>query len=287
VHSIFQALLIEPAPLARSISPDFVARLVRELDTPVPQEQSQIEIEICGVLDGLPALAPFAVHRLVLMLDDFRDGCRSASCVGPVLRILLRHFEKSSGDGGDRIYRRSIVPLYSTDFVADFERPLRVITRHFIARDPENADICLRMLLRNWPRTNAQKEVAFLRLLALLLSCVRDIALANVCPLVLKAIAECIRSANASVAKSACFLLFDGQFMWLFTSVRDRVARTLVPALRIAAEHWSGDARQMAAVILETLGDGKAMVPEAARHPGDTWKGLAEQAGVGLASPPF
>jgi hypothetical protein len=140
------------------------------------------------------------------------------------------------------------------------------------------------MLLRNWPRRNPQKEVAFLRLFALLLSHVHNDALATVCPLVLNAIAECIRSTNASVAKSACFLLFDGQFLWLFASVRDIVARTLVPALRIAAAHWAGDARQMAAVIIEAFGDGEVMVPEETDHAGRTWKRLAEQAGVRLVA---
>jgi hypothetical protein len=254
--------------------------LINELDTPVGQEQSHIEAEICGVLTVLPGLVPFAIPRLVLMLDELRDGWRSAPCVSPVLQILLRHFEKSWPDASDCVYRRSIIPLYLTDFVSDFERPLRTITAHFIARDPENAEVCLRGLLRNWPRTNARKEVAFLRTFALLLSRVRDDRLATVCRLVLRAIADCIRSANSSVAKSACFLLLDGQFMWLFASIRDIVARTLVPALRTAAAHWAADARHIAGVILEMLGGGEPITPEPAHNAGPTWERLAEQAGA-------
>jgi serine/threonine-protein phosphatase 2A regulatory subunit B' len=284
VHSIFQTLLTEPAPLAHSISPTFLSQLITELDTPVREEQSQIEAEICCILNAFPNLIPIAIRRLVFMLDEFREGCRSASCVSAVLTILLKHFDKSWPEPSDGVYRRSIVPLYMTDFLSDFERPLRTITGHFIARDPENAEVCLLKLLRNWPRTNARKEIAFLRQFSLLLSRVRDDALVAVCPLVLKAIAECIRSANSSVAKSACFLLSDGQFMWLFTSVRDMVARTLVPALRVATAQWAGDARQMAREILKALGDDGAMMWEAVAQSAETWKRLAEETGIGLAA---
>jgi hypothetical protein len=255
VHSILQGLLVEPGAIAQFVDRKFVCELVAQLDTPVVQEQGHIEFEIQSVVENFPGLVTTAVNSLIHSLIGYSAGFRSSACVAPVLRILHSYYQKNDCSLASHVYRHAIVPLYFTRFLTDFEKPLRMTTSFFVGRDPRNAEFCLLQLLRHWPVRNARKEVSFLQQLTLLLGKCPDEALPKVCQKLLKIMAHCLASANASVVLTMCFLLLDGQFLCAFAVVRSTFPLVLVPALRLARGHWHGDAGKMAGELLEILGD--------------------------------
>jgi hypothetical protein len=59
-------------------------------------------------------------------------------------------------------------------------------------------------------------------------------------------------------------MLLDGNFVRYFGSVRERFPLVLIPALRIAAEHWNKDLREMAGNLLQTLGDNGSILSRTA-----------------------
>jgi hypothetical protein len=145
-------------------------------------------------------------------------------------------------------------------------------------------------LLRNWPVTNPRKEISFLQQFSLLLGHVAQASLGWISPLVLRVMAKCIRSVNSSVALNACFMLLDGQFLCFFTDAKDAFLVTIIPALRAARAHWHGEAKEIAANLLRTLGDdGTLQQPDraAGARTAQTWKGLAAAARTGLVRPAF
>jgi hypothetical protein len=284
-HLILQSLLVEPAAIVNFITPRFIADLIAHLDTPVVQEQGHIEFEIQNIVENFPHLVPVAVNSLVHSLIAYGSGLRSSACVAPVLRILHSYFQKNVFGLASHVYRHVIVPLYFTNFLIDFEKPLRMITSFFVGQDARNAEYCLQQLLRHWPLTNARKEVSFLQQLTLLLGKCSDSVLPGICKRVLKVMARCLVSANASVAVTACFLLLDGQFLCAFGVVRATFRLVLVPALRLARGHWHGDAGKMVRELLDVLGDDDTIESDAARLDAEAravWGDLARKARVRL-----
>jgi hypothetical protein len=266
-----------------------VAFLIDELDTPVLQEQSHLEAEIRQILDNFADIAPFAIDFLVSRLREYVDGIRPPYRVAPILGILLSYIEKNNPAWADHLYDRSVVPLYFTEFLSDFEKPIRAMTVFFCKRDGAHGQFCLTQMLSHWPRTNPRKEVSFLQQFVLLLSNCPEKALPAICPRVLQTIAGCVRSQNSSVSMSACFMLLDGQFLCLFAPVRELFALVLVPALRKAAAHWKADQQEMARNLLSTLGDDGSIADReeaTMKKAMQTWQGLAKQTALPLRSVP-
>ncbi len=255
VHAILQSLLVEPYLINSFIDRKFVSYLIDELDTPVLQEQQNVENEVNQIVEGFPDLSLFTVKSLLSRLMEYIDGYRNSYCVSPILRIMLSFFEKNEPENMDQIYRNYVVPLYYTNYLSDFEKPIRMVTTYFSKRNGYNAQVCLIGLLNHWPTTAPRKEVSFLQQLSLLMQNVPEKSLPTVCPKVLRVMARCIGSEHSGVSLSACFLLMDGQYLLSFASVRELFLVTLVPALRKARTHWKADQQSMADQLLQTLGD--------------------------------
>lgn len=287
-HAILQALVAEPMLVQSFIDKKFVSHLMDELDTPVLQEQQNVENEVHQIVEGFPHLRMFAIRSMMSRLADYRSGHRSSYCVAPVLRIMQAFFEKSEESVMDKddVYRRYIVPLYYTDYLCDFEKPIRAVTTYFCKRNGENAEACLRGLLEHWPVTAPRKEVSFIQQLSLLMQHSRESSLPSICPKVLNVMARCIESEHAGVALSACFLMMDGQFLCSFASVRELFVVLLVPALRKARLHWKGDLKSMATQLLETLGDECPNQPDQDKKDKEAkemWQKLAKKTALPLS----
>jgi hypothetical protein len=280
MHAIFQALLLEPIYVATFIDRKFVTFLIDELDTPVAQEQALVESEVRRILEAFEDLESFIVNSLLSRTNEYRDGSRSPYCISPILRILLAHFDRTKNPKADEEYRRSFVPLYFTNFLTDFEKPLRTVTAHFSRKNPQNAEFAIMALLSHWPRTSPRKEISFLQQFSLLLQNCPKESLPKICPGVLKVLAVSLSSLNSTVVLNACFLLMDGQFLCLFESVRDCFALILIPALRKAGGHWKEDQRKMALELLETLGDDDAIVSEDGAKGREIWRELERVTGL-------
>jgi hypothetical protein len=285
VHMILQTLLVEPAPVRNFIDRNFVDFLISELDTPVYQEQFHLEAEIRQILDGFPDLVSFVVSGLIARLKEYIDRIGPSFRVGPILGILLSYLEKANAPWADGFYDKTVVPLYFTEYLTDFEKPLRAMTVFFCKRDGSHGQFCLLQMMLHWPRTNPRKEVSFLQQFVLLLSSCPEKSLPKICPKVLQVIAYCVRSENSSVSMSACFMLLDGQFLCLFAPVRDLFALVLVPALRRAAGQGRADQQEMAKNLLSTLGDDGSIADaeeEGTRKAMAVWQGIAKQTGMTL-----
>ena len=257
VHAILQTLLFDVNVVKLFIDKKFIMYLIDELDTPVMQEQQNVENEVNQILDCYPEMNTFGLRTMLLKLRSYIDGYRHSYCVAPILRLIKSFFEKNGDQVHkmDEMYREDIVPLYFTDYVSDFEKPLRAITTYFCKRSPVNAEVCLNGLLQHWPITSPKKEVSFLQQLSLLMQSVREETLPKFCPKVLSVVARSLESPHSAVSLGACFLLMDGEFLCAFASVRDLFAVKLVPPLRKAGDHWKSDIRSMAQQLLQTLGD--------------------------------
>ena len=287
-HAILQTLVAEPMLVQSFIDKKFLWYLIEELDTPVLQEQQNVESEVHQIVEGFPHLRMFAVRMMISRLADYASGYRNSYCVAPVLRILQAFFEKSEETviKKDEVYRQYIVPLYYTNYLCEFEKPIRAVTTYFCKRSGENAEACLNGLLDHWPVTAPLKEVSFIQQLSLLIQHVPEASLPKVCPKVLRVMARCIGSEHAGIALSACFLMMDGQFLCAFGSVRELFVVMLVPALRKARTHWKGDLKSMATQLLETLGDECPSRPDQEKKDEEAravWQKLAQKTALPLS----
>ena len=289
VHGILQTLLLDVNVVKLFIDKKFIMYIIDELDTPVLQEQQNVENEVSQIMQCLPEMDPFILKTLRYKLKAYCDGYKDSYCVSPILRLVKSFFEKYEEivPDVDAVYRVDIVPLYFTDFLSDFEKPLRALTTYFCKRNGMNAEFCLKELLRHWPVTCPKKEVSFLQQLSLLLQNSFEQSLPSLCPGVLSVLARCIESPHSAVALGACFLLMDGEFLCSFASVKDLFLVILVPALRKASSHWKADLKSMAEQLLQTLGDDGTIQSdrdEKSDRARNVWANLARQTALPLST---
>jgi hypothetical protein len=219
-------------------------------------------------------------------LNGYLHGLHGVYCVAPILRLLLAGSTGKERSWFSEVYRETIVPLYFTNFLSEFEKPIRQITTYAGTVDVRDTEFCLKQLLTHWPCTNPRKEVSFLQQFTLLFGVCREEALPPLCMAALRRLATCIASPNSAVALSACFLLLDGRFLYHFACVREKFTAIMIPELRIAVVHWNRDLGEMAASLLETLGDDrkeKAQTRKKDEHARIIWNQLSRQVRIALA----
>lgn len=285
-HIIFQTILLEPMFISKFITRNFLTVLIDQLDTPVTAEQTHLETEIMLIIENFREKAQFIIWSLISRIHEYQSGSKTSYCVAPIIRICLKYFENHKDFNKiSSIYKNYVVPLYAAEHLPDFEKALRSLSSFCIKADPTCSEYCLNYIIKHWPITTSKKELIFLQQLSMLLQVIEEDNLAQFTMKILQILAQSISSVNSSISMNALFLLCDGNFLYHFRTVREQFPLILVPALRIASNHWKEDQKSMAKSLLETLGDDNT-IPDVdekkIKERNETWKLISRQAKLPL-----
>lgn len=257
VHMILQTLMKDQSTFCHLIDKEFTFKLVRQLDTPVFEEQQEIEKDLKIILESYVGYRTHILHCMLTKLIAYLDGVKYLSwSVGPILRLFLSYFNSLSGpvkQSNFLLFRTVFYPLFSTELAYHFEAPLHDLALFFQARDPATALWCLQYLKNHWPRTSTRKQILFLHQITIFLPTLPATMFDKVGPLVLQVLTPYITSEHWQVSLNATLFCADDSFIDVYKPIPDAIEKYLIPAAKVLLGHWREDERELAGMFLEKL----------------------------------
>ena len=257
VHMILQSLMRDQAAFCPLIDKEFTFKLVHQLDSPVFEEQQEIENDLKIILESYVGYRSHILHCMLTKLIAYLDGVKYLSwCVAPILRLFLSYFNSLSGpvkQSNFLLFRTVFYPLFATELAYHFEAPLHDLSLFFQARDPATALWCLKYLKNHWPGTSTRKQILFLHQITIFLPTLPATMFDKVGPLVLQVLAPYITSEHWQVSLNATLFCIDDSFIDVYKPIPDAIDKYLIPAAKVAVGHWREDERELAEKFLEKL----------------------------------
>jgi hypothetical protein len=183
-----------------------------------------------------------AVLRLALdATADYRDGARSPHVVVPSLMLVI-HFWTEQLPPPD-LYFRYILPLLAADHFTSFQSQIGPLIELFLRAMPETVALrTAETLLRCFPRTQSQKAIECLRLLALSLAKAPPRHARPRMQSFFLHIAKCTSLGHVGLAAASVPAWNRPELAGLITDNARAVLRTVYPVLIEAQrETWSAD----------------------------------------------
>jgi serine/threonine-protein phosphatase 2A regulatory subunit B' len=256
-HRILQLLLLDSERLSRLLQPDFTAQLVQQLDTPVPEEQQEIEADLHLLLQNYQGFRRPILRCMLSKLVAYLDGVTHITwSVGPVLRLFLTYFRTLPGpvkQSNFLLFRNVFYPLFATEFAYLFENSLTDLAAFFQSCDTATAFWSLKYIKNHWLRTSTRKQLVMFRQLTVLIPMLPMTLFDKAGPVILRAVAPCITSEHFQVALNAAMFCSSPEFLDLFRAIPDEVANILIGPAMVSTAHWSPEQQEIAEYLVSTL----------------------------------
>lgn len=267
VYKILTIIMADQLSFCPLLTDSFADDLVRQLGSPVIQEQKQVEAILKTLLESYIGYRKHVLKSMMNKLNLYFDGANWLSvCVGPILRLYLTYFKvlpQPIKRHNIDTFRNIFYPLIRTHLANTFEGPLREMTRYFQSQDPTILVWCITYLKKHWPMTSSRKESLFFDQLTHLVAELPDSAIQELSPSILSLIARCIVSDNWQVSMNACLFCSDANSIIMYDP-KD-LKKYILPAVKTAAQHWKIEERDIAECMLADLN--KMVVGSAGRAP--------------------
>jgi hypothetical protein len=258
-HRILQILLLDYERFSQLIRPEFTAQLVQQLDTPVPEEQQEIETDLHLLLQKYYGFRRPILRCMLSKLVAYLDGVTYITwSVGPVLRLFLTYFGTLPGpvkQSNFLLFRNVFYPLFATEFGYLFENSLTDLAAFFQSRDRATAFWSLKYLKNHWPKTSTRKQLVMFRQLTVLIPMLPMTLFDKVGPIILRTLAPCLTSEHFQVALNSAMFCSSAEFLHLFRTIPDEVSNILIGPARESTTHWSPEQQEMAQYLVDTLQD--------------------------------
>ncbi|OHS97801.1 hypothetical protein TRFO_09219 [Tritrichomonas foetus] len=257
VHQIFQILLQDIESCAPMLDDDFTFKLVQQLDSPFYDESNIIEQELAFILQNYVGYRTNILRHLLSRVILYLDGVHTYTLsMAPILRLFLDYFRSLPlplKQSNFLLFRTVFYPLFSTDLSYLFEESLHRLSNFFQKLEPATALWCLHYLKRHWPRASTTKQILFLHQFFELLPTQPATVIEKVGPLVLKIIAPCLYSQNFRIALLATNFVTDDDFINVYKPMPDSISDILMPAAKVACDHWNEKEKEVAVRLLDQL----------------------------------
>lgn len=180
----------------------------------------------------------------------------SDSMPGELLEILgsiINGFALPLKDEHKSFLRKYLLPLYKPRGMLNYHPQLCYCIVQFVEKDPTLSAVIIKSLLRWWPHSNSQKEVAFLNEVEEVVESTHNPEqnLLEVVGGIFQRIAKCILCNNFQVAERALFLWQSPQFLEFSRSNVHVCLPILFPALCPETKHWNASVQQLSDGVLE------------------------------------
>lgn len=291
-HMILQELMLDRQNFQVLLDDRFSCFLVKQLDSPAPEEQAQVENDLHILLQDYAGSRTFILKYMLEKLIMHTDSKLYVSSMAPILRLFMSYFRSLKGKVSQNnllMFRRVFYPLFGTEFAAEFESELNDLSTFFQSQDAGTSIWCMNYLKRHWPKTSTRKVQLFLRQLSSLLPSLPGPVMEQIGPTVLKILVPLINDENWSISALVMSACGDSGFLCVYQAMPELITSTLIPATKCAAEsHWNADIREIASELLVKLipfeMDGKRMARRRPRVKSEDaevrWRGIAEAAGT-------
>ncbi|PKA57206.1 Serine/threonine protein phosphatase 2A 57 kDa regulatory subunit B' iota isoform [Apostasia shenzhenica] len=135
---------------------------------------------------------------------------------------------------------RALIPLHKPKTVGIYLQQLTFCITQFIEKEPKIASSVIMGLLKYWPVTNSQKEVAFLSELEEILELTNVVEFQKCMVPLFRRIGYCLNSSHFQVAERALFLWNNDHIIGMVAQNRQVIVPLIFPALeRNIQSHWN------------------------------------------------
>eukprot|EP00658_Telonema_sp_P-2_P004534 TRINITY_DN11689_c0_g1_i6.p1 TRINITY_DN11689_c0_g1~~TRINITY_DN11689_c0_g1_i6.p1 ORF type:complete len:313 (+),score=54.57 TRINITY_DN11689_c0_g1_i6:167-1105(+) len=225
--------------------------------------------------------------------------------IGELLEILgsiINGFALPLKDEHKSFLRKYLLPLYKPRSMLNYHPQLCYCIVQFVEKDPALSSVIIQNLLRWWPHSNSQKEVAFLNEIEEVVDATHspEENLSPVAAALFRRIAKCILSENFQVAERALCLWQARTFTEFCRDNLTICLPILYPALSPTEEHWNQGVQQLSCGVLDLfkqirlsyveevrLGNEQKRVSSQAAEQkrADNWRRVEEMAAANRAAP--
>jgi hypothetical protein len=237
-------------------APEVDFRVMRTVLGQVGSPDKREHREICAVVQSyleshqpdVPRVWP-ALESALLIWSDTPNFAFAASCTLAITDHLFH-----MGHSSTAFFHRTVIPLATSSHFNFFRRAWTPLVTNFVSGDPRAANSVLSSCLRYWPHCGISKQVAFLKIIVVMLHSVPARQLADWLPRGIAIVSDCIVGSSHKAAERAMEFVLDGRLDFVLrTKDTQSFTRIHQAALSSSQCHWNWDVKDLAKNVLTHL----------------------------------
>ncbi|KAK8890618.1 hypothetical protein M9Y10_035399 [Tritrichomonas musculus] len=257
MFSIFQQCNRHPV-----FTNQFILDLLPMMQSPDPVERQVLDrfiIEYLKSREGKLATQNYInsvfFPTLSRLLTTHIESKTPPFIVGPILQIYLHIFQCTRQDKNStqQVYNQ-ILRLLSDYHLSTFEDQFYSIIDFFSDESSAFASMLARALITHWPKSCAEKEASFVRMMIDVMPKISSRDLAPLVPRIFSLLAECVSSQSLKVAEQSFHIWTSHKIEPIISEHSKKIFfLTYELVLKGAREHWSRSIRINLVTVLQLL----------------------------------
>lgn len=244
VHRILYSFVSnsEISALQNLLTKDFLTRYITLLESPDPKEIQAVESFILLVFDTVSGYRQIIFQIILRQLLKYRDNYMLYPCVAPCLRFL-HHFLKAQTlplkSPFFTLYKTIIFPLISSQMSSEFFGPFNQLAEFFESQDGTISTWTLYELVKHWPKTDTNKETAFLSHFSYLAPHLPPKDIESCGLIIFNILKESLDSLNFKTNISALNVITNKNFLIVFSSFSTKLVPIILKGVDRCSTHWN------------------------------------------------
>lgn len=246
---------------------DLIKLSVYESRTCDDREQSKLSTLFLALYQKITKLRKFALDVSQFSLSRIIYEGEPFTSAKPLLSSLSRiiaGFHEPLKPQNVQLFHDIILPLHRNSYIAYFAKELFTCVVQFLEHDHSLVLDLLKVLIRDWPRLNPQKQILFIDEIALLSSFVENSFLTDVIRLITPQLMISLMGCHAAISEKVLSMWEVNDFVWLMTVEPSISYPLLIPTIyEVGLSYWNLEIRLIASAVLAIMNANNRQIFEA------------------------
>lgn len=244
IHKILYSFVqnSELSSLQILLTKDFLSGFAGLLESPDPKETQAVESFIQLVFDTVSGYRQIIFQIIIRQLLKYSDNYMLYPCVAPCLRFLL-HFLKTQTlplkTPFYSLYKNIIFPLICSQMSYEFFLPFNQLAEFYETQDGSIAAWTLQELVRHWPKTDTNKECAFLSHFTFIAPHIPAQDIEKSGYIMFSILKDSLASYNYKTNVAALNVISSKSFILVFASLASRLIPMVLSGIDRCSTHWN------------------------------------------------
>lgn len=240
-----------------SLCGDLIKLAIFESRTSDDREQKKLELLILKLYEKVKKLRSFTLNVLSFSLTRIiyeNEPFTSAKPILSVLASIASGLHRPLKSKYVSLFQKVIIPLHRNSFLSYFARELICCVIQFLEHDHNLAIDLYKILIRDWPRLQPEKQLLFIDEITILSSFVDESFLKEVIRLICPQLMASLMSCHAAIAEKILSMWEINDFVWLMTIEPAISYPLLIPSIfEVGKTYWNPEIRLIASSVLNVM----------------------------------
>lgn len=236
---------------------DLIKLSVFECRTSDDREQKKLELLFLALYEKVKKLRSFALNVSCFALTRIiyeNEPFTSAKPILSALTSIVAGFQKPLKYKYVKIFQKVIIPLHHNSCLSYFARELFCCIVQFLEHDHKLVVDLYKIIVRDWPRLQPEKQLLFIDEITILSSFVDEPFLNECIRLICPQLMASLMSCHAGIAEKILSMWEVNDFVWMMTIEPAISYPLLIPSLfEVGITYWNPEIRLIVSSVLNVM----------------------------------